>query len=50
MNRENELKPESKAKFYVAITRAKFSVALVLTKETLKNISNIEIYNPSCLL
>lgn len=47
LNRNNELKPEPKAKFYVALTRAKYSVGIVVNKETLKKLDGFDIYEPT---
>ena len=45
-NRNLELKETTKAKLYVAITRARYSVAFVLSKEDCSAISDIPIWQP----
>lgn len=45
-NRNLELKEITKAKLYVAITRARYSVAFVLSKEECSEISDIPIWQP----
>jgi len=47
INRQSELKPEPKAKFYVALTRAKYSVGIVLKREILKKLDGFNIYEPA---
>lgn len=47
INKQNELKPEPKAKFYVALTRAKYSVGIVLKREMLKEIDGFDTYEPT---
>lgn len=45
-NRGEELNETTKAKLYVAITRARYSVAFVLSKEDCSTISDIPIWQP----
>lgn len=44
-NRRNKLKPATKAKFYVAITRARYSVAIVSNFPENTEVENIQLYN-----
>lgn len=43
-----DLAPTSRSKFYVAITRARYSVGIVYDYDNNINIDGVEKYNPSC--
>ena len=42
LNHDSELKPQSRSKFYVAVTRAKYSVAIVFADMQKYNVAGIE--------
>jgi DNA helicase-2/ATP-dependent DNA helicase PcrA len=43
-NAETMLKDETRAKLYVAITRARYSVAFVVNEKDIQNITNIPVW------
>ena len=44
LNNSKELKPKSKSQFYVALTRAKYSVGIVFDYDSHVNIEGLEKY------
>lgn len=45
-NSRSELSQTARSKFYVALTRARYSVAIVAAKSDIKNIDMIAVYDP----